>query len=177
MVAHYNSRQLAKQMNPCPWYSNHLALHGLMQVLDLCHGNPMCQMNEVHVDALERTLPINTHDLISYSPSSMTREPIWPSWSHIFMYMIEYHYISSHQKHVFFISYIKKHTKNIYNSKNKFELGFITYLPICRSRRNGHVQVSIPSQGQSSMAVIFLHHQRKKSPRQGLATRPLLVFA
>ena len=124
MIAHYGSRQLEKQSNPCSWYSNHLALHGLRQVLDLRHGYSMCQMNKVRVDYLECPLRIRTHNIITSSPSSMMRKSIWPSWSYICIYMTDGHYVSSHQNMSFEFIY-QKTQKKLNNSKNKSGFGIL----------------------------------------------------
>ena len=116
---------------PRSWYTNHLMLHGLRKVLNLCHGYSLCQSNEVRVDALERPLQIRTHDIITSSPPSMMRKSIRPLWSYIFIYMIDCHYVSSHQKHVFWF-HISKNKKNKNNSKIKSGCG-IHYLCLHKS--------------------------------------------
>src|SRR5713101_7030606 len=76
-------------MHPCAWYTHHLTLHGLRQVLDLHHGNSMSQSHKVGMNALECSLRIHTRDFISYSPLSMTREALWPPWFHICTQMVD----------------------------------------------------------------------------------------
>ena len=56
----------------------------------------------------------------------MRRKSLWPSRSHICIYMTKYHYVSSHQNHVFWF-HISKNTKKINNSKIKIGFG-IRYL-------------------------------------------------
>ena len=114
-------------MHPYTWYTHHLPLHGLRKVLNLRHGNSMWKPNEFHVNALECTLRIHTHDRVPSSPPSMTRECIWPYRTHIFMYMTKYHYMSSHQKHVFLIPYIKKHKKIIIKKNSLSQDSLLIY--------------------------------------------------
>ena len=68
MVAHYNSSYPGKQLNPCSWYANYLALHGLRKVLNLHHGYSMCQSQEVGMNSLEHPLRIHTRNVISSFP-------------------------------------------------------------------------------------------------------------
>ena len=91
----------------------HLMLHGLRKVLDLCHGYPMSQAYKVYVDDLEHPLRIHTHDVISYSPLSMMRESIRLSWSNICIHVIDCHYVSSHQNMSFESIYQKTQKKLI----------------------------------------------------------------
>ena len=114
-----------EQSNPCSWYSNHLAMHGHRQVLDLHNGYPLCQLNKVHVNSLEHMLCIHTYNIITSSPPSITWKAIWPSWSYICIYMTDCHYVSSHQKHVFWFHTSKNGKKKLNNSKIKIGFGIL----------------------------------------------------
>ena len=104
--------------------TNHLVLHGLGQVLDLCHGYPVRQVYEVCVNALACPLCIRTHDIFSSSPPSMTRETFWPSWSYMCIHMIDCHYVSSHQN-MSFESIYQKTQKKIQNLKSGFGILYL----------------------------------------------------
>ena len=98
-------------------------MHGLRQVLDLRHGYPVCQAYKVCVDDLECLLHIHTHDIISSSPPSMTREAIRLPWSNICTHMTGCHYVSS-RKNMSFESIYKKTQKNLIIQKKKLKRGF-----------------------------------------------------
>ena len=74
--SHHGSSYPSKQPHPCSWYTHHLILDGLRQVLKLRHGYSICQPHKFCVDALERSLYIHTHDVISSSPLFMMREAL-----------------------------------------------------------------------------------------------------
>ena len=91
------------------------------------HLFPLVDDEEIHLDhvnALECSLHIHTHDLITSSPPSMMRKAIWTSWSYICVYMIDCHYVSSHQKHVFWF-HISKNKKKLNHSKIKSGFGIL----------------------------------------------------
>ena len=92
--------------------THHLTLHGLRQVLDLRHGYPVCQLHEVGMNGLERSLCIHTHNIISSSPPSIMREAFRPSWSYICTHMIGCHYVLSCKKKCLFDSIYQKTQKN-----------------------------------------------------------------
>ena len=95
----------------CSWYTYHLTLHRLRQVLDLHHGYPMCQPHEVCMNASEHLLHIHTHDVISSSPPSMMMETVRPLWSYICIHMRDHHYVLSHKNMSFGSIYQKKQKK------------------------------------------------------------------
>ena len=78
-------------------------LHGIKKFLDLRHGYLVCQAYKFCVDALEHSLHIHTHDVISSPPPSMKRETVRPPWSNICIHMTNCHYVSSHQNDVFWL--------------------------------------------------------------------------
>ena len=102
MEGHYGSSS---------WYTHHLALHSLRKVLDLRHGNPMCQPHKIGMNALERLLRIHTRDIISSSHPSVMREAFRPPWSHICMQMVDVT-MYCHTKICLLIPYNQKTQKN-----------------------------------------------------------------
>ena len=103
-------------MHPCAWYTHHLSLHSLRQVLDLHHGNHVSQSHEVGMDALEHSLRIHTGDIVSSSPPSMTWEALWSPWSHICTWMVDV-IMYCHPKPCLFDSINQENTKKLNTSK------------------------------------------------------------
>ena len=80
----------------------------------------MCQPHKVGMNALERLLRIHTHDIISSSPPSMTREALWPLWSHIFTQMVDVT-MYYHPKICLFDSINQENTKKKLNTSKNFK--------------------------------------------------------
>jgi hypothetical protein len=83
MIKKYNVCKMMKESHPISRNTNHSLLHGLRQILYLNHQNPMSQTRHVSLHVLKDSLCFSPRHLISPVPSTMSRNPVHPSWTYI----------------------------------------------------------------------------------------------